>query len=165
MGRMTELLLAIDPGGKAGTSGWSTWAVDPDVPMARLDYGLVKGGRKGWLVWMSNNIGVMHPDITVCEKFKLDGRTKFPDIGPVYIEGQIEAIYDALSLEVVWQTTDMKALVSDAILKRAGLWLFGSDPAISWIDANDVNDSQRHALAWASANDHEPTIEWLHPNV
>lgn len=141
---MTDVILAIDPG---LATGWSTWAYDPERPLMRLDYGLVQGGVAGWIEWMTSTLGLLRPDVTVCESFKLDGRTKFPEVEPLRIEGALLAVYDALSLpSVIWQPNSTKVQVQDAVLKRTGFWLTGKD--VGWADARDVNDSQIHALAY-----------------
>lgn len=158
------LMLAIDPG---EVTGWSTWAMEPDAPLKRLDYGLVKGGAEGWVIWMSRNM-MMRPDMTVCERFNPnDGRAaKAAYIDHIRIEGALMAILDALALpSPIWHYNDMKALCTDATLKSSGLWLTGADDRIDWQDARDVNDSQRHALARAKASGHEPTLLEYWPEI
>lgn len=164
---MTETLLALDPG---GVTGWSTWLLDDDVPLMRADYGLIKGGLRGMVQWMSQNLGVIRPDVTACEKFNLDKRTHDPDLTPVYIEGALVAVYDALGIEEPeWQATDTKAMTNNEALRRAGLWIFPReakvDPKIMHRDADDVHDTYRHALGWARLHDHMPTVEMYWPDV
>ena len=154
---MSELLLAIDPG---EVTGWSTWQLEDDAPLTRLDYGLVKGGALGWRSWMSAKMR-MRPGLIVCERFNPnDGRAgKANYVDHLRIEGGLLVAADALGLpDPIWHHNDMKALCSDATLKSHGLWLTGRDERIGWQDARDVNDSQRHALAWAKAAGHEPTL-------
>jgi hypothetical protein len=157
---MTDSLLALDPG---KVTGWSLWTLDDDFPMTRLEYGLAKGGIDGFISFMELRLGIWRPDIIVCEHFDLDGRTRYPDLTPRDCEGALRAMVSALGLEVVWQNTDMKALCRDQTLKDHGLWLTGSDPAIRHDDARDVNDSQVHALAYAKASGHEPTVALYWP--
>lgn len=157
-------MLVIDPG---AVTGWSLWAVPEDLPLQRLEYGLVKGGRKGFMAWSRSNLGIIRPDILVCEMWR--PRDGAADITPVYIEGQLEAVADALAMEITWQGTDMKAMCSDDTLREQGLYIMPAearvDPAIMHIDARDVNDTARHALAWAKAHGHEATIATCWPEM
>lgn len=163
---MTDILLALDPG---ESTGWSSWLIDDDAPLQRIDYGLIKGGLKGFVMWMSTTLG-NRPDLIVCEEFNPHlgyGGGSAKNYEPLYIEGALYAMTDALQLEVVWQGADMKPLCSDEKLREQGLYISNAEarenPAISWMDARDVNDSQRHALAWAKLTEHEPTISSLWP--
>jgi hypothetical protein len=161
---MTDTLLAIDPG---QVSGWSLWLVPDDLPMQRIEYGLVHNGRPGFLEWMADKLGPLRPDILVCEQWRT--RDGAADITPVYIEGQLEAVCAALAMEITWQGTDMKAMCSDDTLRQHGLYIMPAeakvDPAILHIDARDVNDSQRHALGWGKAHGHEPTVDLYWPEM
>lgn len=163
---MADALLAIDPG---ESTGWSLWAVPDDAPMMRLEYGLVHGGRAGFQAWSREHLAALRLDIIVCERFNphlgYGGAAK--DYTPLYIEGQLDIISEALAIEVIWQDTSMKDLCRDAVLKREGLYIQPAqakvDEAILWQDARDVNDSMRHALAWAKAIDHDPTVRAYWP--
>lgn len=163
---MTESVLVFDPG---EVTGWSLWTLDSEYPMYRLEYGLIKGGLDGFVSWLELRLGRLRPDILICERFNTkDGRVARADLTPLYLEGALYAISSALGLEVVWQGTDMKALCSDDTLRANGLYFLPSeakgDPAIMHVDARDVNDSQRHALAYAKSTDHEPTIALYWPD-
>jgi len=162
---MTETVLAIDPG---KVSGWSLWLFEQDRPLQRIEYGLVHGGLPGWTTWMEVRLWGLRPDVVVCEKFELDGRTVSPDLTPLLIEGGLFVAMSALGMQPpVFQTTDYKAQVSDVILKRLGLFIeraqARTDPAILHTDGDDVNDSQRHALAWAQSIEHIPTVAMMKP--
>lgn len=157
---MTDSILALDPG---ESTGWSLWALDDDYPIQRLDYGLVKGGMEGLVTFMEVRLGAVRPDVIVCEKWNVnDGRRGDPT-EPLRIEGAMYAIASALGLELVFQPTSMKDQCHDYVLQDNGLWISPAeaklDPAILWVDARDVNDSQIHALAWAKTTaQHEPTL-------
>lgn len=164
---MAESLLAIDPG---EVTGWSLWALDPEFPLSRLEYGLVKGGAEGWFFWQEHHLGTLRPDVIVFERFNPNlGYGKSKDYSALVIEGGLRVACRALALEVTMHGTDMKALCRDEVLKQSGLWVTReqarNDPAIMHEDARDVNDSQIHALAWAKASGHEPTIRAFWPDL
>lgn len=164
---MTESLLAIDPG---QVTGWSLWALDADSPLQRLDYGLVKGGSDGWLEWQERHLGGLRPDVIVFEKFNPSlGYGASKDYEAMIVEGEFKAACRALGLEITFHDTAMKALCSDGDLRRLGYWIMPKDakvdPAIMHEDARDVHDSFIHALAWAKASDHEPTVEAYWPEM
>lgn len=157
---MDETLLSIDPG---QATGWSLWTFADDHALQRLDYGVIPEGLDGFLRWAEARIGALRPSVTVFELFRpnLGYNAHSKDYEAMLIEGALKATARALALEVVYQGNDMKALCSDADLKRLGLWVENSE--VEWTDARDVNDSQRHALAWAKANGHEATIDAFWP--
>lgn len=162
---MTETVLGIDPG---EVTGWSLWLLDRDVPIQRIEYGLIKGGVDGFITWMEIRLGQLRPSVIVCERFNTkDGRVAVADLTPLPIEGALKAVASALALEVVWQYNSAKDLCRDDVLKRFGYWITPAqakvDPAIDHIDARDVNDSQAHVLGWAKGMGHTPTIELLWP--
>ena len=164
---MSELILGIDPG---EVTGWSLWALEDDRPIQRLEYGLIKDGRAGWLRLGGMWLGQLRPGLVICEKFNEDdGRKGVANLTPIWIEGSIETMCDALGLEVLMQPTAAKSQVHDDVLRRAGLYIENrvakKDAAIMHQDARDVNDSQIHVLAWAKAAiDHEPTIALYWPD-
>lgn len=163
---MSESLLALDPG---EVTGWSLWVLDDDAPLQRLDYGLIHGGTFGAAEWLEQRLGVLRPDILVCERWnRFDGRAGDPTY-PLQIEGLLIGAARALGLEITWQSNGMKDLCRDSTLKEFGFYIMPAaakvDPAIMWEDARDVNDSQRHALAWAKAADHEPTVTAFWPEA
>jgi hypothetical protein len=157
---VTDTLLTFDPG---KTTGWSLWCFDEDHPLQRLEYGLIKGGVHGFADWIEQHLGVMRPDVLICEKWDRDGRQFGRAEFSLPIEGLLIGACRALGLEITWQGTDMKALCKDSVLRASGLWLYGKDPEIDWEDARDVNDAQIHALAWAKAHGHEPTTSLFWP--
>lgn len=162
---MTDSLLSVDPG---QVTGWSLWALDDEHPLQRLEYGLVKGGVEGWLTWQERRLGELRPDVIVFENFNPNlGYGGAKDFEALEIKGAFRAGCRALGLEVTFQETDMKALCKDDDLRRLGLWILPSeakvDPAIMHEDARDVHDSFIHALAWAKASGHEPTVALYWP--
>lgn len=163
---MTRTLLAIDPG---ETTGWSLWALEPDAPLMRLEYGAVLRGVDGFLDWAERQLIALSPSTIIFELFNPHlGYGDAKNYEALEIQGCMRAVARALALQVAWHTTAMKALCRDDVLKRAGLYIEPAqakvDEAILWKDARDVNDSQRHALAWAKAHDHQPSIRLYWPN-
>lgn len=162
---MADTVLSFDPG---ESTGWSLWTYDEAHPMQRLEYGLIKGGLRGFVFWNTYHLGALRPDTIVCERYNphLGGGAK--NYEPLYIEGALYAITDALAMEVIWQEIGTKDQCHDSVLRENGLWVSNedarTDPAIDWIDGRDINDSQAHALAWAKLSDHEPTIALYWPD-
>lgn len=153
-------MLFVDPG---EATGWSLWNYDPHFPLQRLEFGLIPGGLNGFLDWSEVRLGLLHADV-ICERFNpalgtADGSKNYE---PMYIEGALRAICRALGLSLEFQDVGMKALCGDHVLKRNGLWIHNSE--VEWEDARDVNDTQRHALAWALSNDHAPSLSAYWPD-
>jgi hypothetical protein len=141
-------LLSLDPG---QATGWSSWVVPDDAPMLRTGYGLVPGGIVGFTKWWWKAGRVLCDgphDVLVCERFEQE---------PVKIEG---LVYGTAPNRVIWQRNDVKPQVPDALLKEHGLWITGKP--VGWKDGQDVNDAQRHALAWGKF-DHLPTLTGYWP--
>lgn len=165
---MTESVLTIDPG---EVTGWSYWALDPEYPIQRLEYGLIHGGLDGFITWMEIRLGRLRPDILICEKWNPnDGRVYGDPTEPLRIEGAIAAMVSALGIgDVEWQFNSMKALCTDDKLREHGLYIMPShakvDPAIMHKDARDVNDTFSHTLAFAKASGHQPTIDLYWPDM
>src|SRR6478736_10388975 len=98
---MTESILSIDPG---EVTGWSLWALDAELPVQRLEYGLIKGGLAGFIFWIEHRYGQLRPDVTVVEKWnRHDGRKGDPT-HPLQIQGSILTAASALGLEVTLQS-------------------------------------------------------------
>lgn len=164
---MTETILAFDPG---WTTGWALFALDDDRPVQRLEYGAIHDGLPGFVEFIEQRLGLLRPDILICEKFNEDdGRKANADLTPLPIEGALYAVARALNIEVTWQSIGMKVLCSDQTLKDQGLWITPAeakvDPAILWTDARDVNDAQIHIGGWCKAHGHEPTVEAWWPEM
>jgi len=164
---MSELIMGIDPG---ESTGWSLWALEPDLPIQRLEYGLIHGGLKGFVSFMEIRLGRLHPTTIACEKFnENDGRVALGSLVPLPIEGAIYAMASALGIELVMQPTSMKDLCRDSVLKEFGLYITNAEarenPHIKWKDARDVNDSQMHVLAFAKSINHEASVEAFWPDV
>ena len=163
---MSESIVSYDPG---ETTGWSQWEMPDDLPVQRLDYGLIHGGREGFMRLGGVMLAALKPSLVICEKFnESDGRLAKADLTPLWIEGSVATICDALGIPILWSETSQKALCTDATLKEFGLYIENSEarinPAINWEDARDVNDSQIHVLATAKSWDHEPTIAVYWPD-
>lgn len=157
---MDSHVIAFDPG---KVTGWSRWEYLPDQPMQRLDYGLIGDGLDGVIDWCLRNERYLSESTLVCEGYipeslATEWRT------PIRIEGALTALAACHAVPPpIFQARATKRSVTDAVLKREGLWLLGSDPKIGWEDARDVNDSQLHALAWAKHEGHLPTIRRFWP--
>jgi hypothetical protein len=157
---LDEIITVIDPGGS--TTGWSVWMLPSNLPIERIDYGLIKDGLFGFIEWALNHHRYLREATVVCEKFVPEGGPE--DYTPLQIEGAlISALYNLAAPEAVFQLRSRKRnlgvkRVRDDLLKENGLWLPGSDPAIDWTDARDVNDTALHALIYAKDRGHEPTL-------
>lgn len=157
---MDKHVVAFDPG-KA--TGWSRWEYLPEQPLRRLDYGLIPGGLDGFIDWCIQHHRYLRESTLICEGFVPESMAVEWRI-PIRIEGALAAIAAAYAVPPpIFQARATKRSVTDAVLKRSGLWLLNSDPKIGWEDARDVNDSQLHALAWAKHEGHLPTIAALWP--
>lgn len=156
----TSTLLALDPG---GVTGWSTWVFDDEHPIQRLEFGLIRGGVAGARIWFEDHLGTLRPDVLVCERFnpKLGTGGTDKDYEAMWIQGGLYMIAPALGLTVTWHDVGMKAMCRDETLKEFGLWING--PEIDHEDGRDVNDSQLHALGWAKAHNHSPSVEFYWP--
>ena len=163
---MSELILGLDPG---QSTGWSLWELPPDLPVQRLEYGLIHGGLEGAAEWMENRLGLFRPTTIVCEKFNQnDGRVARADLTPLPIEGLVYGASRALGIDLVYQPTSAKDQVHDSLLREHGLYVENAEartnPDILWQDARDVNDSEIHVLAWVKLMEHEPTIDLYWPD-
>ena len=142
-------LLALDPG---QTTGWSLWEYDESTPLRHVSHGMQAGGLEGLIAWWRRCEVRCEWDEVVCESFVLDGRTLYPDVTPLRIEGALTALWPE---GVTFQRNNMKAHATDAKLKELGLW---------WPGAGHDRDSARHALAYMkTAVRHIPTIKWAYP--
>jgi hypothetical protein len=152
--------LVLDPG---QVTGWSHWAIEPDLPMLRLQFGVIPGGFDGFLDWLESNLAVMGVSLLICERFNPELGTggSGKDYVGMEIQGAVKAVCRALGIEVMMFDVGMKAECTDDALKRAGLWIENSE--VEWEDARDVNDTQRLAHAYAKMLDHEPTIRAIWP--
>lgn len=157
---MTEIVLAIDPG---GATGWSQWIYDPEFSIQRVDYGLIPGGVEGFNHWLISRASTWPSiDHVICESWRLAGDAKNPDLEALEVIGalKLQCLQRGVP-EPHFQHRSDKAQVSDEKLKEAGLWLTGLD--VGWTDGRDVNDSAIHAILWAKLQDHLPTIEKFFP--
>jgi hypothetical protein len=152
---VVKRLLAIDPG---FATGISLWRVPEDEPIERESYWLVPGGINGFLEWYL----LAYPDFDflVAEEFIQDGRTPRVDVNALEIQGWLKGWDKMNDWEIFWQRNAMKRHAPDKLLKQHGFYVTGKQ--VAWIDGKDVNDSFRHALAWAKIN-HRPTLEFIWP--
>lgn len=139
-------VLGIDPGGKTGVCLYDT-----DNPLDPF-FLEVEGGVRGFGDWWAHRPAA---DVTVCESFRLDDRTKQPDLTPVEIIGYLKK----LRVPVTYQTPAKgKQKVTNAVLKRAGIY-----PKRGQVKGGHVVDAERHALEYLVTKRHLPTIELLWP--
>lgn len=148
---MLRTLLAIDPG---WATGWSYWRVHEDEPIERVDFGLISGGWHAFEQFLDN--ADYWVDEWVLEDFIQDGRATQVDENAFIIKGMLIGMLGSRNLTL--QRNALKRLAPDNLLKQHGYWVTGKQ--VGWKDGNDVNDSQRHALAWAHAN-HRPSQEFF----
>ena len=145
------LLLALDPGGTPSSSksrsatGWSLWSYGAIDPLAPIAHGQVSGDQSTFIRWWKSEAESFGVDEIVCESFRLDGRTPYPDTTPLKVEGALEAL---AGVPVAFQPNIMKAHLRDDRIKELGLWWPGEPHAI---------DSMRHAFAFMKVRGHRPT--------
>lgn len=152
-----SVLLAIDPGGtplsarSRSATGWSTWQYDAFTPLRPIEHGQVPGNQTYFKAWFKQMLGEF--DEIVCESFIPDGRTMFPDVTPLKIEGVIEGLWEG---PIFWQQNGMKNHLRDERIKEMRLWWRGQGHAI---------DSMRHAFAHMKISRHQPTIRLAWPRI
>lgn len=138
-------LLALDPG---ESTGWSLWYYDALTHPQLIDHGTITGGVKGLIAWWYTRGSAgegMQWDEVVSESFRLDGRTMFPNITPLRIEGALAVLWP----DVHYQPNTMKAHVTDEWIKDHGLW---------WKGKGHDRDSLRHAFSYLKIRRHAPTL-------
>lgn len=151
-------LLALDPGGQPMSSvsrsatGWSMWQLEDNEPLSHMMHGQVPGNEHAfsrWFHWViAGGLGIA-PGIIVSELFHLDGRTTFPDVTPLKIEGVLAGVWGDT---VIYQQNTLKSALPDEKVKQFGHWWEGQPHAV---------DSARHAYAYARSIRHRPTLELL----
>lgn len=147
------IILGLDPG---ISTGWSLWSYDESHAPQHLDHGIIGEGVRGFVRWWESG-GALHngayPDEVVAESFRLDGRTDFPEVMPLRIEGALAVLWP----NTHFQPNTAKLHLSDRKMKELGLW---------WPGAGHDRDSMRHVFAWLKINRHRPTLElWRRPQV
>jgi hypothetical protein len=133
-------LLALDPG---GTTGYSVWFYDAITPLRPIEHGQIKGGLIGFVNWWQSQDADW--DEVVSESFILDGRTPFPDVTPLKIEGALAVLFP----DHILQRNVYKASMPNEKIKALGLWWPGQPHAL---------DSLRHAWALMKERKHMPTL-------
>lgn len=143
------LVLGIDPG---GATGLCTYDTDSPLTPALMEVG---PGVRGFVGWWQSSERFAHYDAVVCESFRLDDRTKKPDLTPVEIIGFLKGV----GVPVIFQTPGQaKSLITNAVLKRAGLY-----PKRGSVGGGHTTDALRHALYYLVNRKHRPTVELLWP--
>ena len=141
-------VLGLDPGGKTGVCLYDT--ENPLEPF----FLEVEGGVRGFSAWWKGQ-RLSEGAQLVCESFRLDDRTKQPDLSPVEIIGFLKAE----GIPITYQMPSKgKLKVTNAILKRAGIY-----PKRGQVKGGHVVDAERHALEYLVTKRHRPTIELLWP--
>lgn len=145
------VILGLDPG---ESTGWSVWEYGQTFAPQELAHGIIAGGLAGFIRWWRLNIDEGAWDEVVCESFRLDGRTDFPNVTPLRIEGALAVLWP----ETHFQPNTMKLHLSDRKMKELGLW---------WKGPGHDRDSMRHVFAYLKTNRrHRPTLElWRPPQV
>lgn len=141
-------LLALDPG---ETTGWSMWVFSDTQPLTEEDHGMIPGGLIGFINWWRMRPDYLLPTEVVAESFVLDGRTAFPNVTPLRIEGALAALWNGL---LTLQRNVFKRHAPDELLKELGYW---------WKGAGHDRDSARHAIAYCITRKHMPTLMKLYP--
>lgn len=135
------VILGLDPG---ESTGWSAWQYDETHAPEHIDHGIITGGLKGFIKWFGRDTDGL--DEVVCESFRLDGRTDFPNVTPLRIEGALAVLWP----ETHFQPNTMKLHLSDRKMKELGLW---------WPGPGHDRDSMRHVFAFLKVRRHLPTLE------
>lgn len=148
------IVLGIDPGGTTGTCIYDTES--PLEPILEE----VGGGVEGFVEWSDRQektypLGALRHE-TVCESFRLDGRTEKPDLSPVEIIGFLKGTFEGVHFQT---PTQAKSLITNDVLKRAGLY-----PKRGQVKGGHGLDALRHALYYLTVTvKHRETIELLFP--
>lgn len=119
----------------------------------------VEGGTEGFSAWWADMASDGWEPLTeahvVCESFRLDDRTKQPDLTPVEIIGFLKGT----GVPITYQPPAKgKHKITNAVLKRAGIY-----PKRGQVKGGHVVDAERHALEYLVTKRHLPTIELLWP--
>lgn len=151
-------ILGIDPG---EATGWSLWEYGKNTAARRLEYGLVLRGVEGFMEF-TYAMPMRIADEIVFEEFKLDGRTKSPDLVSREIQGCARMWTYGREVPLHLQDNGFKRQVNDQVLKDAGLWVMPAD--VGYHKGRDVNDSQVHVLARLKTQGHLPTLARYWPD-
>lgn len=143
---MNKYILSFDPG---GTTGWAMGVYTDNQPLTFIGGGQIPDGLAGFNLWMAGRTSIFRRgDVAVvAESFVLDGRTKFPNITPLRIEGALEAwLYP---IQPIYQRNTAKGYVSDQRLRDYDLWIPGQRHQM---------DARIHAMACMYLMGHVPTL-------
>lgn len=146
-------ILVLDPG---GTTGWSLWWAEKRRPIERIAYGSIPDGVAGFAEWWEGDRKVLRNiDHVLCEAFEQDATTGYASIHEaMFTIGAAILGAHQIGADFWLQRRSQKALVTDADLKRLGLWVKDAGP----VKGRHTNDTSLHALAMAKSQDHQPTL-------
>lgn len=149
-------LLSIDPGsdapGVVSHTGIALGEYGEDQPYTVLETWAVPGGLSGFLRWADEFTTIWpRPQAVVVEHF-VKWRAE-ADVTPLLIEGAARTIWRHADLQ---PASGKNTAVSDAVLKRLGLYKDGSHH-------HDIREATRHALWWLKTHNHHPTLEMMYP--
>lgn len=143
------VILGLDPG---ESTGYSIWFYDALTPPRPIEHGTITGGVVGFVNWWGEKLAGWEPgygheswDEVVSESFVLDGRTPFPNVTPLKIEGALAVLWP----DTIFQRNTFKSHMPDQKIKDLGLW---------WKGAGHDRDSLRHVWALMKVRRHHPTL-------
>lgn len=137
----------LDPG---KTTGVALGYWDDTTPLTIKRTWQIPNGLDGFLEWAADFDEDVAGDVFVCEDFILRPGVPNADITPAFIIGAVKA----LGLNPVMQAPSLKSLVSDNVLRRAGLWEPGK---------RHSNDARIHLAVYLRNQGHAPTLNLLFP--
>lgn len=144
------IITGFDPG---LSTGWSRWLYDAITAPQHLAHGIITGGLDGLMEWW--DAGNMDDvDEAVSESFVLDGRTPFPEVEPLRIEGYLKGECRRLDIPLTFQRNTYKSHMTDGKLKELGIW---------WPGPGHDRDSARHVWANLKVRKHYPTLMLAFP--
>jgi hypothetical protein len=141
-------LLAFDPG---ETTGWSVWEFSDRQPLTHIAHGMQRGGVQGVIDFWRALPDEHLPTVVVSESFVIDGRTEFPNVEPLRVEGALAALWNG---PLFLQRNTFKRHGPDELLDEHGWY---------WDGAGHDRDSARHAIAFVLTQKHMPSWYLLRP--
>lgn len=157
------IVLSIDPG--STRSDVSTTGIVLLDGVRLIDSWAVPDGINGFRGWGADNVyydtlhhiagvgplidgSVTQTDAVVCEQF-VDRQVMGADRSPLLVEGAVRFLWPGVVLS---PPSGKNTAVPDAILKKLGLWDFGTAD-----HHNDRREAARHAIRYLK-NQHEPDV-------
>lgn len=144
------VITGLDPG---LSSGYSHWFYDAMTPPQHLSHGTITGGLDGLMDWVDAG-NLDDTDELISESFILDGRTMYPEVEPLRIEGYLAGECRRRDVPLTFQRNSYKGHVTDAKLKELGIW---------WPGKGHDRDSARHVWANLKVRLHYPTLMLAFP--